>query len=348
MNRSRQAEVVIVGGGPVGMLTAAELGGYGVRTVVLETADATADVPKAGTLHARTVQSLTRRGYLRYDRAPLPQAEQMAPFHFAGVPGLAITAPGAEPQSILKRAQADLERDFEAHARRRGVTVLRGHRVVGVQPAADGVQVTAEGPDGVQRFGADYLVGADGARSMVREQAGIGADTVLPTVSAMMGVVRLARPGRLPPGWWRTATGWLVVRHQADGYCRLLTLDPTGAPTDRAVPPTLEELADVVEWIIGHDVAMADPQHLSRFSDFTRLAHSFRQGRVLLAGDAAHVHFPVGGQGLSTGLLDALNLSWKLAHTVHGTAGKDLLDSSTRSGDRRRSGWSTTPGPNWP
>lgn len=323
------AQVLVVGGGPVGMLVAAELGHHGVSTIVLEAEPRTVDQPKAGTLHARTVQGLARRGHLHAPAATEDRLGRSAAdaFHFAGMPGLVITAPATEPGPIVGRSQADLERDFEHRARERGVTVLRGHRVTAVDQGPDAVEVTTQGPDGIRHFTAEYAVGADGARSTVRELLGFPEDTHPATVSALLGLVRLTDPDGVPYGWHRTPRGWTVAGVNPYGHSRFITIDFRGPHPDRHSPLTLDELRREGERILGHGVPMADPVFFSRFSDFTRLVRDYRRGRVFLAGDAAHVHFPVGGQGLNLGLQDALNLSWKLAHTLAGTAGKDLLDT---------------------
>ncbi|MFJ6047323.1 FAD-dependent monooxygenase [Streptomyces sp. NPDC092307] len=322
-------QVLVIGGGPVGMLVAAELGHHGVATVVLEVEPRTVDRPKAGTLHARTVQGLARRGHLPGPLATeeLLRRSSAEAFHFAGAPGLVITAPATEPGPVVGRSQADLERDFERRARERGVTVLRGHRVIDIASDPDAVRVTAQGPDGLRQFTAEYAVGADGARSTVRERLGFSADTHPATVSALLGLVRLTDPDTVPYGWHRTPRGWTVAGVSPYGHSRLITMDFRGPHPDRHAPLTLDELRREGERIVGHRMPMTDARFLSRFSDFARLVRNFRQGRVFLAGDAAHIHFPVGGQGLNLGLQDALNLSWKLAHTLAGTAGKDLLDT---------------------
>ncbi|WP_256968768.1 FAD-dependent monooxygenase [Streptomyces sp. CS227] len=326
-----RAQVIVVGGGPVGMFLACELAGHGVRTLVVEAATAVSQRPRATTLHARTVQCLARRGHLD---ALLPDGSgtgapvSRSPFHFAGIPGLVVTAPVTEPEPIVKCAQERLERHFERRAKAAGARVLRGHRVTRVHQGQDGFTVTAEAPRGrVLECVADYVVGADGARSTVREQAGIGSRTYPATVSAMAGDVRLDDAADLRPGWHRTPRGWLVVKDVPDGSVRLRTVNCSGPHRARHLPLTLEELSREVGWIAGREIAMSSPRWLSRFSDFSRLADTYRSGRVLLAGDAAHVHFPIGGQGLSTGLLDAVGLGWKLAYTVLGRAGEGLLDS---------------------
>ncbi|MER6136984.1 FAD-dependent monooxygenase [Streptomyces sp. NPDC001815] len=327
MVRPIPTDVVVVGGGPVGMLLAAELAYYDVAVVVLEGEAGTSTRPKATTLHARTTQTLARRGYLPTPEFSPAAGTVSSPFHFAGLPGLHITAPAAEPEPVLKRAQADLERLFEERARACGAQVLRGHRMTGLAQRPDGVRVVAEGPQGRTEFGAAFVVGADGARGTVRELAGIGCDTYAPTVSAMMGLVRLDEADSLSGGWHRTARGWVVAKEAADGGMHLRTVNFTRTHADRGKPLSLDELREETSQIMGREIGMSAPRWLSRFSDYARLAHTYRKDRVLLAGDAAHLHFPIGGQGLSTGILDALNLGWKLAATVRGTAGGSLLDS---------------------
>lgn len=323
-------QVVVVGGGPVGMLLACELAGRGVRTVVLEARDEVSRRPKATTLHARTVQCLHRRGHLPGPDGPRAPAGQASPFHFAGIPGLMISVPAHEPEPVLKCPQEDLERLFGERAQAAGVRVLRNHRVTGVRQTPDAVRVEADGPSGRVAFTAAYLVGADGARGTTRAQAGIAARSYPATVSAMAGDVRLADTGAVRPGWHRTPRGWLIAKDAGGGVLRLRTLNCSGPHPARHLPLTLAEFQHEAGWIAGRDVTMTGPRWLSRFSDFSRLASSYRAGRVLLAGDAAHVHFPIGGQGLSTGLLDALNLGWKLALAVRGEAGGGLLDTYDR------------------
>ncbi|MFE4263152.1 FAD-dependent monooxygenase [Streptomyces sp. NPDC056883] len=331
-----RAQVVVVGGGPVGLLVAAELAARAVGTVVIETASAVGEQPKATTLHARAVQCLARRGHL--PAGVSPYVGGATPFRFGGLPGLVITAPEGEPEPILKYPQAELERLFEERARRAGARILREHRVTGVVQGPDGVRITAEGPHGPVTCVSEYVVGADGARrSTVREQAGIESETYLATVAAMAGTVTLAQPASLTPGWHRTPRGWIVAKAVAGGRTHLRTFNGLGAHADRNRALSLAELRREVSWIAGRDIAMEAPRWLSRFSDFTRVARSFRAGRVFLVGDAAHVHFPIGGQGLSSGVLDALNLGWKLALAVHGAAGPELLDSYDL--ERRPAAW---------
>lgn len=324
-----QAQVVVVGGGPVGLLLACELAGYGVRTLVVEAETGVSGWPKATTLHARAVQCLVRRSYLGgLARAGKQTNSALSgcTFHFAGIPGLTISAPPTEPQPVLKCPQEELESLFEERARAAGAMILRGYRVTEARQGPDGVHVTAEGPRGRVTCAAEYVVGADGARSIVREQAGFDSRTYPATVSAMAGDVRLEEAGALRPGWHRTSRGWIAAKDVPhSGRIRLRTLNCAAPHRAWHLPLTLEELRGEVSWIAGRDIALRAPEWLSKFSDFCRIVHSYQKGRILLAGDAAHVHFPIGGQALSTGLLDALNLGWKLALTVRGAAGEGLL-----------------------
>ncbi|MFF9756918.1 FAD-dependent monooxygenase [Streptomyces sp. NPDC014344] len=331
MTNCVRAQVVVVGGGPVGMVVASELASYGVSTLVVESRTRISRRPKATTLHARTVQSLVRRGHLgglvTSGSRGATAAAASAPFHFAGIPGLAIKVPAAEPAPVLKCPQDELERLVEQRALAAGARILRGHEVTEACQGPDGVRITARGPGGDVVCRGEYLVGADGARSTVRAQSEFTSSVFPATASALAGDVSLADGGDLGQGWHRTPRGWIVAKQVPGGRTRLRALhwaDPQGG---RHREPTLEELRSRVSWIAGRDIAMETPRWLSRFSDYSRLVHSYRSGRVLLAGDAAHVHFPIGGQGLSTGLLDAVNLGWKLALTVRGLAGEGLLDS---------------------
>ncbi|MBK3582072.1 FAD-dependent monooxygenase, partial [Streptomyces sp. MBT65] len=204
---------------------------YGVRTVVVEERGGVSARPKATTLHARAVQCLVRRGHL----AGLPggraaPAATRCGFHFAGMPGLDMCAPALEPPPVLKCEQEQLERHFEARARAAGVVILRGLRVTGVRQWPEGVRITAQGRRGPVTCTARYAVGADGARSTVREQAGFACRSYPATVSALAGDVSLEDPGALRPGWHRTERGWIVVKNIPQTPDATQTQDVMGTP----------------------------------------------------------------------------------------------------------------------
>jgi 3-(3-hydroxy-phenyl)propionate hydroxylase len=316
-------EVVVVGAGPVGSLLAAELALQDVRVGLLEALPAPTGVSKAGTLHARTAQVLERRGLL--DAVAISTTGGgPVPFHFAGMFDLDLAAVVEEGPALVGSPQAWAEQVFAEAAAARGASVLRGREVVEVTDHGDTVSVrTATG----ERFSARYVVGCDGPRSAVRRSAGIPFAGTGATVAATMGEVRLLDPHRAPHGWQRTPRGWTLLWVSPVGYSRVGTYDFDGPQPDRDAPLTLQELQETVERIAGIPVPMADARWLSRYGDAALQAREYRAGNVLVAGDAAHVHFPAGGQGVNLGLQDALNLGWKLAAAVRGTAPDGLLDT---------------------
>ncbi|WP_374776583.1 FAD-dependent oxidoreductase [Streptomyces sp. NBC_01310] len=326
------ADVVIVGGGPVGMLLAGELTLHGIRTIVVEKEPEPSGESKAGTLHARTAQTLHRRGLLeavqpgRYVAGRAPQRH--VPFHFGGLPHLDLASVVEEFPAMVGSPQSYAEAVFAQRAVRLGGRVVRGAEVTDVQESDEQVELTIRQGAGRERsLRAGWVVGCDGARSVVRQKAGIAFTGTLPTISCLMGDVRLADPHSAPSGWNRTPRGWTIFWVNPAGHSRVGTYDFRGPHPDRKSPVGFEEFRSEVERITGHPVEMDAPRNLSRFSDAALQAEHYRAGRVLLAGDSAHVHFPAGGQGLNTGLQDAVNLGWKLAACVRGHAPTGLLDT---------------------
>ncbi|GLZ75621.1 FAD-dependent oxidoreductase [Actinorhabdospora filicis] len=322
------ADVLVVGGGPVGMLLAGELGMQGVRVLVLEKLLEPSIESKAGTLHYRTAQTLARRGLLEAVQ-PGPGLARTAPgrpvrFHFAGMFDLDLSRVVDEGPALVGSPQAYTERVFERRAAGFGVRVERGAEVVALDQGGDGVRVTTG--DG-RVFTAGWVVGADGARSAVRKLAGIAFTGTAPTLSAIMGEVRLLDLHNAPQGWERTPRGWTMVWPNPYGHSRVATYRFEGPHPDRNSPVALDELRAELERISGGPVPMDSPRWLTRFTDAALQAETYRSGRVLVAGDAAHVHFPAGGQGLNLGLQDAVNLGWKLAGVVKGRVPASVLDS---------------------
>ncbi|QUQ71134.1 FAD-dependent monooxygenase [Kutzneria sp. CA-103260] len=312
--------MVIVGAGPVGAMLAAELRLQGIGVVVLERLTRPAGLSKANALHARTIQTLDRRGLLARFQPVAGTRPTRGRAQFGGLAVLDRDAVEVDVPMMLGVPQAETERILLDHAIALGADIRRGEEVVGL---AEAVVETAAG----QRIAAKFVVGADGGRSTVRKLAGIDFAGTDATVAALLGDVTVEDPGAIPFGWHRTDRGWVVGMIRPDGVGRVFAFTFDGPHADRDAPLSLGELQSTVERILGRPVPMRDPRWLSRFGDACRQAVSYRKGQVLLVGDAAHVHFPAGGQGLNLGLQDAVNLGWKLAATINGTAADGLLDT---------------------
>ncbi len=317
-------DVIVAGGGPTGMMLAGELRLHGVHALVLEKdAEPTRIVRSLG-LHARSIEVMDQRGLLERFLA-LGQQYPVGGF-FAGINKPAPDRLDTAHPYVLAIPQTITDRLLTEHATEVGAEIRRGCELVGLSQDEDGV--TVELADGTQ-LRSRYLVGCDGGRSTVRKLLGVGfpgepakVETLLgemevtedpATVAAIVGEVRKTqlRFGVVPLG---------------DGVYRLV-VPAERVAADRTVPPTLEEFKQQLRAVAGTDFGAHSPRWLSRFGDATRLAERYRAGRVLLAGDAAHIHPPTGGQGLNLGLQDAFNLGWKLAAEVNGWAPEGLLDS---------------------
>ncbi|MEU4236237.1 FAD-dependent oxidoreductase [Actinoplanes sp. NPDC026619] len=312
-------EVIVVGAGPVGLFLACELRLAGVRVTVLEQRAEPGPHTKGMAVHARTVEQLAMRGLAE----PLLTAGVRLPsWHFGFLQTrVDFTTLDSPFPFVLSFPQNRAEAILEEKATELGASVIRGERVTAVSQDTSGVRV--ETATGEHR--AAYVVGADGASSAVRQSAGIEFPGIEARFYSYLGDVRADSPP--PPGFnVLNAHGSMMVAPMPGGVYRIAGYDPA-RQSDDGREITLDELRDICVRIAGRDFGIHDPQWLSRFGNTTRVAECYRQGRVLLAGDAAHMHFPAGGVGLNLGLQDAINLGWKLAAVVQGRAAEELLET---------------------
>lgn len=317
-------DVIIAGGGPTGVWLASELTLHGVRALVLEREAAPTKVVRSLGLHSRSIELMEQRGLL--DRFLANGRTHPLGGFFAAITKPAPGRLDTTHPYTLGIPQTTTERLLLEHAAELGVEIRYRTEVTGLSQDADGV--TAELADGTQ-LRSRYLVGCDGGRSTVRKLLGIGFPGEPATTEWLLAEAQVTTP--LPE---LTATVAEIRKTDlgfgvgpiGDGVFRVVARAPELAGDSR-IPPTLEQLKEAMRAIAGTDFGVHSPRWLSRFGDATRLAEHYRGGRVLLAGDAAHVHPPLGGQGLNLGLQDAFNLGWKLAAQIKGWAPAGLLDS---------------------
>jgi 2-polyprenyl-6-methoxyphenol hydroxylase-like FAD-dependent oxidoreductase len=320
-----RADVIVVGAGPVGLWLAAELRLGGINGIVLEKRDRRSEHSRAFTLHARTLEVFASRGLAD---GWLAEGQRIPTTHYAMLSSrLDLSVLDSDFPFVLFMPQVRTEELLEEHATSVGVQILRGHEVTSVAADDDGVRVTADGPDGPEEFRAGYLAGCDGRRSIVRDAAGIGYEGTEDTITCVIGDVHLA-DADVPPAMTLHSEGgsFYGVRLDRTRH-RLIGIEHATMTTARDVPLGFDEYRATIERLAGRDFGMHDPTWLTRVGSSTFQADRYRSGRIVLAGDAAHVHFPMGGQGLNLGLQDAMNLGWKLAAVARSAAPPDLLDS---------------------
>ena len=320
--------VAIVGGGPTGLMLAGELALAGVDVAIVERR-AAQDLAgaRAGGLHARTIEVLDQRGIAgRF----LSEGQVAQVAGFAGTRLDISDFPSRHPYG-LGLWQNHIERILAGWVEELGVKVYRGHEVTAMEQDGDGVNVLLSGG---RKLRAGYVAGCDGGRSLVRKAAGIDFPGWDPTTSALIGEVEMT--GEPEFGMHQNAFGIHSFGRREyeirDGQVVYAASGPVGVMvTEEHVgpgsEPTLNDLSGALIAACGTDYGAHSPTWISRFTDTTRQAAAYRKKRVLLAGDAAHVHAPDGGQGLNLGVQDAVNLGWKLGQVVNGTAPESLLDT---------------------
>ncbi|MEZ4321793.1 MAG: FAD-dependent monooxygenase [Myxococcota bacterium] len=308
--------VVIAGAGPTGLMLAAELALAGVPVQIVERrATQALDGSRAGGLHARSLEVLDQRGIAeRFVEAGTRHPAVAYSGAFLDITDLPTRFP-----YVLALWQAVFEPMLAEHVEAIGVPIRRACDVVGFTQDASGVDV-ALSDGGTLR--AAYLVGCDGGRSLVRKLAGIGFPGLDASTSWMIAEVQMDGEPKL--GFHHDALGTHAIGRMGDGPIKVVLTEPDPSRTG---DPDLEELRAALVGIYGSDFGLRTASWISRFSDVSRQAATYRSGRVLLAGDAAHIHPPQGGQGMNTGLQDAVNLGWKLAQVVRGTSPDALLDT---------------------
>ncbi|MFG1646836.1 rifampin monooxygenase [Amycolatopsis sp. NPDC049252] len=318
------ADVIVAGGGPTGVMLACELRLQGVDVLVLEKEPQPSPVVRALGIHARTIEIMDQRGLLERFLA-LGKKYPLNGF-FAGISKPQPTHLATSHPYVLSILQPVTERLLNEHAGELGVEIRRGCEVTGL--AQDDHGVTVDLADGTQ-LRARYLVGCDGGRSTVRKLLGVGFPGEPTRVDTLLGEMELTEdPETLTAVMTeiRKTQKRFGVGPIGDGLYRLV-VPADRVAQDRSAPPDFDEFKRQLRVTAGTDFGVHSPRWLSRFGDATRQAERYRVGRVLLAGDAAHIHPPMGGQGLNLGLQDAFNLGWKLAAEVAGWAPADLLDS---------------------
>ncbi|REF00947.1 FAD-dependent monooxygenase [Thermomonospora umbrina] len=311
------ADVIVVGAGPVGLMLAGELRLGGAEVVVLERLAEPADESRASTLHARTMEILDQRGLLA--ELGTPPNDGMG--HFGGVP-LDLTGLDTPYPGQWKVPQTRTEELLGRWAAGLGADIRRDHEVTALTDTPDGVQVEVAGRGALH---AAYLVGCDGQDGAVRGLAGFG----FPGADATRELLRADVAGIEVPDrrFERLPAGLAIAARRADGVTRVMVHESGRTVPDRVGDPTFADVVKAWERVTGEDIGGGTPLWVNAFDNTRRQAEEYRRGRVLLAGDAAHRQMPVGGQALNLGLHDAVNLGWKLAAVVRAQAPPELLDT---------------------
>ncbi|MFJ9471354.1 FAD-dependent monooxygenase [Streptomyces caniferus] len=321
---ARDTDVIVVGAGPTGLLLAGDLAEAGLGVTLLERRPAgISNLTRALAVHARTLEQLDARGLA--DEL-VAGGHRLSAIRLFGDASFDATRLRSRFPFVLITPQFEVERLLERRARHAGVDFRHDSEVLGLDQDADGVTVrfrTAEGAGGLR---AAYVVGTDGVHSTIREALGLPFPGKSVIRSLVLADVRLAQEPESPFTVNANDDAFALIGSFGDGWYRVIGWNRHRQADDDA-PADLDEVRECTRLALGRDYGMYDARWVSRFHSDERQAPEYRVGRVFLAGDAAHVHSPAGGQGMNTGLQDAANLSWKLAAVLRGHSPESLLDS---------------------
>jgi 2-polyprenyl-6-methoxyphenol hydroxylase-like FAD-dependent oxidoreductase len=334
-----ETDVIIVGAAPTGLMLAGELRRLGTRVLVLERLLEPRPVPKAGGVGGQLLRFLDYRGLTERFEAASGKPRPTPRFPFGGL-HVDLTQLTDNPMEALLLPQPDLERLLEEISVELGAEIRRGHELAGLTQDDDSVTADVRGPEGPYRVTARYLAGCDGVGSPVRDMAGIAFPGVTyPEVNrlghfAMPDSVTLRDDGdyeipgigRVRAGYTQTDRGVFAISSYTPDDLGIYTNEEEERSYDDAEPMTVAEFQDSIRRVLGADIPLVEPTRLTRFTYGARQVERYRAGRVLVAGDAAH-QFPSGGVALTAGMLDTVNLAWKLAAEIDGWAPPGLLDT---------------------
>ncbi|MFJ5811910.1 FAD-dependent monooxygenase [Streptomyces sp. NPDC093093] len=318
---SLNADVIVAGAGPAGLMLAGELRLSGLSVIVLDRLTEPMRQSRALGFSARTIEEFGQRGLL----AKFGELDTIPGGHFGGLPIDYRIIEGGN-FGVRGVPQSRTEAILHDWAVGLGAEIRRGHEVVGLTDGEDAVEVEIAGPEGVERLRAAYLVGCDGARSTVRRLSGIDFPGTSATIEMKMADVT-GVPLRIRPTGEVGEQGMVVVLPLGPHATRVVVFERGAGVRPTQEPPTFQEVAESFQRVTGEDISGATPLWTSYFTDASRHAAEYRKGRVFLAGDAAHIHLPIGAQGISAAVGDVVNLGWKLAAAVKGTAPEGLLDT---------------------
>lgn len=324
MSSRTTTDVLIAGAGPTGLLLAGDLAHAGVAVTVLERRTDASNLTRAFAVHARTLEELDVRGVAA---ELLQTGQRVSALRAFGAVDIDLSRLPSRFPYLLVTPQYETERVLEHRAKALGAEIVHGAEVVALRQDDAGVDVDVRSPDGaVHTRHAAYLVGTDGVHSAVRHTLGLPFPGHAAVRSVMLADVRLTETPKHTLSFNGVSAGFAFIAPFGDGWYRIIAWDrhrqlPDDAPVD------FDEIREITRKVFGTDFGMHDPRWLSRFHSDERQAPHYRVGRVFLAGDAAHVHSPAGGQGMNTSLQDAANLGWKLAAVLQGHAPQALLDT---------------------